>query len=202
MKSVTKFALLSAAIVSAPFAMAHEAGDMFVRGGLINVMPDESSTGLDLSVGNDLQVGLTATYMYSDNVGIELLAATPFTHDVTLAGAGKIGEVSHLPPSLMAQYYFGNAESTVRPYVGAGLNYTVFFDEETTGAIAGTDLDLDNSFGLALQAGVDYNISKNLFVNASLWYMDISTDVKLDGVKSAELDIDPLGFMASVGYTF
>ncbi|WP_417506122.1 OmpW family outer membrane protein [Marinomonas gallaica] len=202
MKTVTKFALLSAAIVSAPFAMAHEAGDMFVRGGLINVMPDESSTGLDLGVGNDLQVGLTATYMYSDNVGIELLAATPFTHDVTLAGAGKIGEVSHLPPSLMAQYYFGNAESTVRPYVGAGLNYTVFFDEETTGAIAGTDLDLDNSFGLALQAGVDYNISKNLFVNASLWYMDISTDVKLDGVKSAELDIDPLGFMASVGYTF
>ena len=202
MKSVTKFALLSAAIVSAPFAMAHEAGDMFVRGGLINVMPDESSTGLDLGVGNDLQIGLTATYMYSDNVGIELLAATPFTHDVTLAGAGKIGEVSHLPPSLMAQYYFGNAESTVRPYVGAGLNYTVFFDEETTGAIAGTDLDLDNSFGLALQAGVDYNISKNLFVNASLWYMDISTDVKLDGVKSAELDIDPLGFMASVGYTF
>ncbi|SBT17567.1 Outer membrane protein W precursor [Marinomonas gallaica] len=202
MKTVTKFALLSAAIVSAPFAMAHEAGDMFVRGGLINVMPDESSTGLDLGVGNDLQVGLTATYMYSDNVGIELLAATPFTHDVTLAGAGKIGEVSHLPPSLMAQYYFSNAESTVRPYVGAGLNYTVFFDEETTGAIAGTDLDLDNSFGLALQAGVDYNISKNLFVNASLWYMDISTDVKLDGVKSAELDIDPLGFMASVGYTF
>ncbi|MGB2064064.1 MAG: OmpW family outer membrane protein [Marinomonas gallaica] len=202
MKTVTKFALLSAAIVSAPFAMGHEAGDMFVRGGLINVMPDESSTGLDLGVGNDLQVGLTATYMYSDNVGIELLAATPFTHDVTLAGAGKIGEVSHLPPSLMAQYYFGNAESTVRPYVGAGLNYTVFFDEETTGAIAGTDLDLDNSFGLALQAGVDYNISKNLFVNASLWYMDISTDVKLDGVKSAELDIDPLGFMASVGYTF
>lgn len=202
MKTVAKLALVSAAIVSAPFALAHEAGDAFVRGGLINVMPNEDSTGLDLGVDDDLQIGLTATYMYSDNVGFELLAATPFTHDVTLDGAGKIGEVSHLPPSLMAQYYFGTSESAVRPYVGAGLNYTVFFDEETEGAIEGTDLELDDSFGLAVQAGVDYNISENLFVNASLWYMDINTDVKLDGVKSAELDVDPVGFMASVGYTF
>lgn len=202
MKSVTKIALLSAAIVSAPMAMAHEAGDMFVRGGLINVMPDESSTGLDLGVGNDLQIGLTATYMYTDNIGMELLAATPFTHDVDLAGAGKIGEVSHLPPSLMAQYYFGQADSAVRPYVGAGLNYTIFFDEKTEGAIAGTDLELDDSFGFAAQAGVDFNITDNLFVNASVWYMDINTDVKLDGVKSAELDIDPISVMASVGYTF
>ncbi|MBJ7551357.1 OmpW family outer membrane protein [Marinomonas ostreistagni] len=202
MKSVTKFALISAALVSAPLAMAHEAGDMFIRGGLVDVVPNESSTGLDLGVESNVQIGLTATYMYSDNVGIELLAATPFTHDVTLAGAGKIGEVSHLPPSLMAQYYFGQADSAVRPYVGAGLNYTVFFDEKTEGAIAGTDLELDDSFGLAVQAGLDYSLSENLFVNASIWYMDISTDVKLDGVKSAELDIDPLAFMASVGYKF
>lgn len=202
MKSVTKIALLSAAIVSAPLAMAHEAGDMFIRGGLINVMPNEDSTGLDLGVGNDLQIGLTATYMYTDNIGVELLAATPFTHDVTLAGAGKIGEVSHLPPSLMAQYYFGQADSAVRPYVGAGLNYTVFFDEQTEGAIDGVDLELDDSFGLAAQAGVDFNITDNLFINASIWYMDINTDVKLDGVKSAELDVDPVSVMASVGYTF
>jgi len=102
----------------------------------------------------------------------------------------------------MAQYYFGQADSAVRPYVGAGLNYTVFFDEKTEGAIAGTKLDLDNSFGLAVQAGVDYSLSENLFLNASIWYMDINTDVKLNGVKSAELDIDPVAFMASVGYTF
>lgn len=203
MKSVTKIALLSAAIISAPLAMAHEAGDMFVRGGLINVMPHEDDgTGLGLSVGNDLQIGLTATYMYTDNIGMELLAATPFTHDVNLAGAGKIGEASHLPPSLMVQYYFGQADSAVRPYVGAGLNYTVFFDEQTEGALTGVDLELDDSFGFAAQAGVDYNITNNLFINASVWYMDISTDVNLDGVNAGKLDIDPVSVMASVGYTF
>ena len=208
MKSVTKFALLSAALVSAPLAMAHEAGDMFIRGGLVNVMPsvnDNTGAGLDLDVDNNLQVGVTATYMYTDNIGVELLAATPFTHDIT-AGGTKVGETSHLPPSLMAQYYFGTASSDARPYLGAGLNYTVFFDEKLS-----TDLDqngqtdtlsLDDSFGLALQAGVDYNISENLFVNASIWYMDINTDVTVNGAATGDLDIDPVSVMASIGYTF
>ena len=208
MKSVTKFALLSAALVSAPLAMAHEAGDMFIRGGLVNVMPsvnDNTGAGLDLDVDNNLQVGVTATYMYTDNIGIELLAATPFTHDIT-AGGTKVGETSHLPPSLMAQYYFGTASSDARPYLGVGLNYTVFFDEKLS-----TDLDqngqtdtlsLDDSFGLALQAGVDYNISENLFVNASIWYMDINTDVTVNGAATGDLDIDPVSVMASIGYTF
>lgn len=209
MKSVTKFALLTAAIVSTPFAMAHEAGDMFVRGGLINVMPNESSNDVlglgELKVDDNLQIGLTATYMYTDNIGFELLAATPFTHDVNLGG-GKIGEVSHLPPSLMAQYYFGQADSDVRPYVGAGLNYTVFFDEKSSLDLdangANDSLDLDDSFGVAFQAGVDYNIAENLFLNASIWYMDIATDVKVNGAKVADLDIDPVSVMASIGYTF
>lgn len=208
MKSVTKFALLSAALVSAPLAMAHEAGDMFIRGGLVDVMPsvnDNTGAGLDLDVDNNLQVGVTATYMYTDNIGVELLAATPFTHDIT-AGGTKVGETSHLPPSLMAQYYFGTASSDARPYLGAGLNYTVFFDEKLS-----TDLDqngqtdtlsLDDSFGLALQAGVDYNISENLFVNASIWYMDINTDVTVNGAATGDLDIDPVSVMASIGYTF
>ena len=204
MKSVTKFALLSAALVSAPLAMAHEAGDMFIRGGLVNVMPsvsDNTGLGYNLDVEDNLQLGLTGTYMYSDNIGIELLVATPFTHDIT-AGGTKVGETSHLPPSLMAQYYFGQADSSVRPYVGAGLNYTVFFEEKTQGAIAGADLELDDSFGLAFQAGVDYNITNNLFVNASVWYMDINTDVTINGTSYGSLDIDPVSVMASVGYTF
>ncbi|MCO4786228.1 OmpW/AlkL family protein [Marinomonas atlantica] len=208
MKSVTKFALLSAAIVSAPSAMAHEAGDMFVRGGLVSVMPsvsDNTGAGLDLDVDDNLQIGLTATYMYTDNIGIELLAATPFTHDIT-AGGTKVGETSHLPPSLMGQYYFGQADSAVRPYVGAGLNYTIFFDEKLSVDLDSNGqndtLSLDDSFGLAFQAGVDYNITDNLFVNASVWYMDINTDVTINGNATGDLDIDPVSVMASVGYTF
>lgn len=198
MKSVTKFALLSAALISAP-VMAHEAGDMFIRGGLVNVMPNaDDHTGIGLDVDSNLQVGLTGTYMYSDNIGVELLVATPFTHDIE-AGGSDIGETSHLPPSLMGQYYFGTASSDVRPYLGAGFNYTVFFEEKLD---SGAKLELADSFGLAFQAGLDYNISENLFVNASIWYMDINTDVTINGNDVGDLDIDPVSVMASIGYTF
>ncbi|MBM6549527.1 OmpW/AlkL family protein [Marinomonas ostreistagni] len=208
MKTVAKFALVSAALVSAPLALAHEAGDAFIRGGVINVMPsvdDNTGAGLDLDVKNNLQLGLTATYMYTDNIGTELLLATPFTHDIT-AGGTNVGETSHLPPSLMVQYYFGNSESQFRPYVGAGVNYTVFFEEKLTVDLnndgRNDDLKLDDSFGFAAQAGVDYKVDENLFLNASVWYMDINTDVEVNGASTGDLDIDPIGFMAAIGYTF
>ncbi|PYF78590.1 outer membrane protein [Marinomonas alcarazii] len=201
-------ALLPVALVSAfcsSMALAHSAGDIFVRGGVASVMPNESSdkvTGSnELEIDKDTQIGVTLSYMLTDNVGFEVLAATPFTHDVSVNTLGKVAEVSHLPPSVMAQYYFGQANSQVRPYVGAGLNYTLFFDEEGKGDLANTDVNLDNSFGLAAQVGVDVTLSDHWFANASLWYMDINTDVHTT-VGTFDTDIDPLTFMASVGYTF
>ncbi|WP_421849544.1 OmpW family outer membrane protein [Marinomonas sp.] len=203
-------ALLPVALVSAlcsSVALAHNAGDIFVRGGLATVMPNESSDNVsgtgEFEVDNNTQIGLTLSYMLTDQFGVELLAATPFTHTVSTKGLGDIAEVSHLPPSVMAQYYFGQANSQVRPYVGAGLNYTVFFDEKSEGKLAGKDVDLDNSFGLAAQVGVDVNFAENWFANASLWYMDINTDVHVEGEsQSFNTDLDPITFMASVGYTF
>ncbi|WP_191601867.1 OmpW family outer membrane protein [Marinomonas algicola] len=201
-------ALLSVALVSVLFssvALAHEAGDLFVRGGLAKVTPHESSDDVlnsgELDIGSDTQVGLTLTYMLTNQFGVELLAATPFTHKVSTAGLGEVAEVSHLPPSVMAQYYFGQEHSQVRPYVGAGLNYTVFFEEEGKGALAGTDVNLDNSFGLAAQVGVDLDLSDGWFANASVWYMDIDTDVHT-AVGTVDTEIDPITVMASVGYTF
>ncbi len=203
MKAIYPLVLASALCSS--FALAHDAGDWFVRGGLATVMPNESSDDVagngELELNNDTQVGVTLTYMLSDKLGLEVLAATPFTHDVSTRDLGKVAEVSHLPPSFMAQYYFGEANSQVRPYVGAGLNYTIFFDEEGKGALAGTDVSLDNSFGLAAQVGVDVTFADNWFANASLWYMDINTDVETT-VGTIDADIDPITFMASVGYTF
>ncbi|MCB5161607.1 outer membrane beta-barrel protein [Marinomonas sp. E8] len=200
-------ALLPVALVSAlcsSVVMAHDAGDIFVRAGLATVMPNESSDevgGDELDIDNDTQIGLTLTYMVTDQFGVELLAATPFTHSVSTSSLGEVAEISHLPPSVMAQYYFGQSNSKVRPYVGAGLNYTIFFDEEGKGDLNGTDVNLDNSFGLAAQVGVDVNVADNWFANASLWYMDINTDVHT-AVGTLETDIDPLTFMASVGYIF
>ena len=203
MKSVTKFALIAATLASTPLALAHEAGDWFVRGGIANVMPQESSdkvSGNELKLNSDMQIGITGTYMYTDNIGFELLAATPFTHEVKLGG-NKVAEVSHLPPSFMAQYYFGQPDSQFRPYLGAGLNYTVFFDEKGYGSLNGTKVSVDDSFGLALQAGVDFKIDQNWFANVSIWKIDIGTTVDT-AVGKIDLDVDPLAAMASIGYSF
>lgn len=203
MKALLPIALVSA--VCSPVVFAHNAGDFFIRGGLAVVMPNESSDDVlntgELELNNDTQLGLTFTYMLSDQVGVELLAATPFTHEVSTSGLGEVAEVSHLPPTLMAQYYFGDASSDIRPYVGAGVNYTFFFDEKGKGALAGTDVKVDDSFGLAAQAGLDVSFAENWFANASVWYIDIDTDVHTT-VGTISTSIDPVVVMAGVGYRF
>ncbi|OYD21142.1 OmpW family outer membrane protein [Oceanimonas baumannii] len=196
-----KVALLVAASLMAPAAaFAHQAGDILVRGGAVMVSP---TTGTEdtLDVQSNTQLGLTLSYMVTDNWGVELLAATPFSHSVELGGT-EVAKVKHLPPSLMAQYYFGNAQSKVRPYIGAGVNYTFFFDEDGKGPLSGTNVSADDSWGLAAQAGVDMAVTENLFVNGSVWYMDIDTDVTVNGVHVDNTNIDPIGLMVGLGYRF
>ncbi|RTR38631.1 outer membrane protein OmpW [Shewanella canadensis] len=206
--------LIAAALLSTGFASsvsAHQAGDIIVRAGVAVVAPNESSQDVagngEFGVDDNTQLGLNFGYMLTDNIGIELLAASPFTHDISLDGIGKIAETKQLPPTLVAQYYFGSADSKLRPYIGAGVNFTNFFDNEFTNDLDGalTDLSLTNSWGVAAQVGLDYQINKNWLVNASVWYAQISTDAHFklagDAVK-IETDINPWVYMVSVGYTF
>ncbi|MEG3767993.1 OmpW family outer membrane protein [Alteromonas sp. 14N.309.X.WAT.G.H12] len=225
MKKTTLAALILAAMTSP--AMAYEAGDIIVRAGLTTVAPNDDSSnvnvdalggnvGMGVEVDSDTQLGLNLVYMFDSNWGIELLAATPFSHDVTLIdtadnelglGDGKLGEVTHLPPTISAVYFF-DTDSAATPYVGLGLNYTIFFDEEFTNAREDqtfSDLDLDNSFGLAAQVGVDYQLDEKWLVNASIRYIDIGTtaDFTVAGVAgSVDVDIDPWVYTLSVGYVF
>lgn len=197
--------LLIAAAFASPVAMAHQAGDILVRGGLAFVSPQTSSDNVlgtgELEIDSNMQLGLTLSYMLTDNWGVELLAATPFSHSVSTAGLGEVAKVKHLPPTLMAQYYFGDANSKVRPYVGAGINYTTFFDEEGRSALAGTDVSVDSSWGMAGQVGLDMAINDRWFVNASAWLIDIDTDVHT-AVGTINTSIDPVAFMFGVGYRF
>jgi outer membrane protein len=143
--------------------------------------------------------------MATDNLGVGVLGAWPFKHDIkgagALAGAGKIGEVKHLPPTVTLQYHFA-PDAAVRPFVGAGFNYTTFFSEKTTGALAGADLKLDDSFGWALEAGVDYSITPDWFVSGQLYYIAIDTTAKVNGAKVVNVDINPWVFMLSGGRRF
>lgn len=197
--------LLIAAAFASPAVLAHQAGDILVRGGLAFVSPQTSSDDVlgtgELDIDSNMQLGLTISYMLTDNWGVELLAATPFSHSVSTPGLGEVAKVKHLPPTLMAQYYFGDANSKVRPYVGAGINYTTFFDEEGRGALAGTDVSVDSSWGLAGQVGLDMAINDRWFVNASAWLIDIDTDVHT-AVGTINTSIDPVAFMFGVGYRF
>lgn len=212
-------------------AQAYEAGDFIVRAGAINVKPDtDASTpalnglplpGAAVDVGSDTQLGLNFVYMLTANWGVELLAATPFEHDISgdrntaaYVGTSDLGSTKQLPPTVTVQYYFNNS-SAFTPYIGVGLNYTVFWDEDAGSALNTTlggdvDLDLDNSWGLAARAGVDYSLGNNWLLNAGVWYIDIDTDatytVQSGALASArvtsDVSLDPWVYMASVGYKF
>lgn len=218
-----KALVLAAAALAAAPALAHEAGSFIVRAGAAHVAPNDSSSSVRISgakqagtkatVGDNTQLGLTFAYKLTDNIGVELLAATPFSHRVGLKGFGapvdgKLADVKHLPPTLTLQYYPMAKESRWQPYVGAGINYTVFFDEKLTSAQKGngfSNLSLSNSWGLAAQVGMDYMITDRLMFNVAAWYIDIDTTAKarLNGnpVK-VNVDIDPWVFMVGLGYRF
>jgi len=188
-------------------AQAYEAGQWLGRVGVYGVFPESDNlsnvlgTGANIDVDNGYTLGFNFTYMVNPNIGIELLAALPFRHDISLSGAGTVGKTDQLPPTLSVQYHI-MPQGTVHPYVGLGLNYTNFFNEETEGALTGASLKLDDSWGLAGQLGIDIDVAPNWFVNADLRYISIKSDAKLNGVDIGTVDINPWVVGLTVGTRF
>ncbi|CNC74288.1 outer membrane protein W [Yersinia frederiksenii] len=211
MKKVT-LALLAVATLASTAVSAHQAGDYIFRAGTATVRPNAGSDDVlgygSFKADNNTQLGLTFSYLITDNIGVELLAATPFRHKIGLEPTGNIAEVKQLPPTLMAQYYFRDKQDKLRPYLGIGLNYTTFYDEKfnNTGSSAGlTDLSVKDSWGVAGQAGLDYMVSENWMLNMSVWWMNIETDVKFKAggeEQTIHTRLDPWVFMFGAGYRF
>jgi outer membrane protein len=142
------------------------------------------------------------TYLYSPHWSVELLAALPFKHDINLnAGGSRVADVKQLPPTLTVQYNF-RPNARVRPYFGVGANATLFFDENTTGALAGTDLSLRNSFGVATQLGVDLDVTPSWFMTFDARWIDIDTTAKLSGASLGTVHIEPMTVGLSIGHRF
>ncbi|WP_295801012.1 OmpW family outer membrane protein [uncultured Microbulbifer sp.] len=219
-----------AALISGP-VFAYDTGDFIFRSGAITVSPDVSSSALALGsvaldgtaaeVADGTALSLIGTYMLRDHWGLEVIAATPFSHDLEVSGLGEtfdLGETKHLPPTVMLQYYPLQASSSVQPYIGLGLNYTAFFDEEvsgeanavfaTLGASGDADLSLKNSTGMAAEAGVDiaFGADQRWLLNLAVWWMDIDTEARVDvpgvGKVAADVELDPLVYSAGFGYRF
>lgn len=224
--------LLVPALLAASIAQAHQAGDIIVRAGAVTVDPREDSGAVELAgaalpgtgatLDSDTQLGLNFAYMLTDKVGIELLAATPFSHEVGVKGVsaltgipgldGKLADIKHLPPTVSVVYYPLANGSAFQPYVGVGLNYTTFFQEDLSSARKAqgfSSLELDDSFGLAFQVGADYMLSDKWMVNAQVRYIDIDTEATVKGPTAlgvqktkVDVDVDPWVYMVGLGYKF
>ncbi|MBU1191112.1 MAG: outer membrane beta-barrel protein [Gammaproteobacteria bacterium] len=208
-------ALLTTLGASAPSLAGVQQGDILVRAGVAYVSPQGDSdeitgigAGAKVEADDATSLGITFTYMATDNIGIGVLAAWPFEHDIdaegSIAALGTVAEIEHLPPTVTLQWHF-TPSSNVRPYVGAGINYTTFFSEDTKGALASHDLSLDDSWGLALEAGVDIDINSDWFLSGQVWYLDIDTDASLRGPvfnTNFDVEIDPWVMMLGVGTKF
>lgn len=183
-------------------ATAHGQGDWLVRVGATLVDPKSNNHPV-VSVDDDIKPGLTVAYMLTDQFAVELLGAWPFEHDIKLNDDGsKVGSTKHLPPTLSLQYHFLPG-AQFQPYVGAGANFTTFFSEKTTGALAGSDLSLGSSFGWAVQAGADIMFDDNWFLNVDVRRIRIRTNATLDGASLGEkVAIDPMVYSVKVGWRF
>ena len=195
-----------------------EAGDVLVRLRGIMVSPTEEAGGVQptfptgsVAVDDAIVPELDFTYMLTNNIGAELILATS-PHDIegrgALAGVGKLANTMALPPTLTLQYHLAPA-AKVRPYVGAGVNYTIFYDEDASGAldaaIGSTKVSADDSFGYALQAGVDVDLTDRLFLNLDVKYIDIDTTATLRTgalVNKVDVSLDPVVAGIGLGMRF
>jgi len=194
MKSHVLGAAAALLLLGAGCASAQQAGTFTMGLGLADVVPQNDTgtvAGRDSSVDSDIRPSLTLEYFVFDNIGIEILAATPFKHDVTLAGLGNVGEAQHLPPTLSLQYHFAN-DTRFTPFVGAGINYTAVLDTKAKGALAGQNLHFDDSWGLAAHAGIDVGLGENDAVRLDARYIDIDLDASLNGASIGTAKLDPM----------
>ena len=214
-------AMLCLAAIATPASAQEETGikkgDVLLRVRAILVAPNETTSGITPtfpaehgSVSNSVMPEVDLTYMATDNIGFELIAAVT-KHSAsgvsgTTGSIGKLASTWVLPPTLTAQYHF-NPEGHVRPYVGAGVNYTIFIDEKASNglvtAVGPTRVHMSDSFGWAGQAGVDVDISRRVFLNLDVKYIKIATKATLAttaiGTQTMMVHLNPLVFGVGLG---
>jgi outer membrane protein len=190
-------ALVLAGGVALPLAAQAQEGPWLVRVRAVNLdSANKDSTGLDLTVNDKVIPELDISYFFTPNIAAELILTYPQKHTLK-AGGTEIGSLKHLPPTLTAQYHFTQL-GALKPYLGAGLNYTRFSSVELP---AGVSID-KNSYGLAVQAGVDYTVAKNVYLNFDVKKVQISTKVSSGSTELGKFKVDPLLIGAGVGYRF
>ncbi len=195
--TMTRTALLAtlAAFGLASPVFAQSQGDITVGLGLAYVNPKSDTGtldgGLETDIDSSTRPAFTVEYFIRDNIGIEVLGAWPFKNDINIDGLGKIGETKVLPPTVSLQYHFPT-NGPLKPFVGAGLNYTFIYSTHSRGELGTSHLQVDNSWGVAAHVGADYWFDENRAMRADLRWIDMDADVHLNGAKIGKVNIDPL----------
>ena len=189
------------------------AGSVLVRVRGLAVLPDLGSTvtpiGGAIHVTDAYVPEIDFSYFFTPNIAAELIAATTRhsvsdTNITALGGANSaLGTVYLLPPTLTLQWHFF-PNGAVNPYIGGGVNYTIFYN--ATNGSQHNGISYDNNFGGALQAGVDIPISGRWYLNADVKKIFLSTTARVNALKAvpttAKVDIDPLLVGVGIGYRF
>ncbi|SDM01831.1 outer membrane protein [Modicisalibacter muralis] len=193
---MTKIKLLSAAIIAgstfaaSQAALAYEAGDVLVRGGIAKVNPEGDAEGM-LSNENGFVGSLG--FMVHDKLAISLGAGEEFEHEFDQDAYS--GKFEQQPFDLMVQYYpLGGLDSRIQPYAGVGANYTRFSSESD-------GLSIDNTWAPKGELGVDLMVTENLALNGFASYTNLDADYSLNGVSN-EADIDPIIVGGGVTFSF
>lgn len=191
-------ALLGSVLCASAFAQQTTEGPWMVRARAVHLNSSNGdSTGLGLGINNKWLPEVDISYFINPNVAVELILTVPQKHTLYANGTA-IGSFKHLPPTLTAQYHFTNFGG-FKPYLGAGINYTRL---SSVNLPAGVSVDR-NSFGPALQAGVDIPLAKNLYLNFDVKKVYIRTDVAVDGVgKIGTFKVDPVLVGVGLGWRF
>ncbi len=194
-KNLLAVAVLCALTSGAALAQQAE-GPWMVRARVVHLnSANKDSTPLGLTINNKTLPEVDITYFFNKNVAAELILTVPQKQTLSASGT-TIGSLKHLPPALLLQYHFD--APGFKPYVGAGLNYTRFSSVKLP---AGVDIDR-NSFGPALQVGVDIPLAKNLYLNFDVKKVYIKTDVTAGGAKLGTFKVDPVLVGVGLGWRF
>ncbi|WP_426147102.1 OmpW/AlkL family protein [Polaromonas sp. DSR2-3-2] len=202
-KQLIAAAILSTLLSGAAFAQQTTEGPWMVRARAVHLQSDNGGStnvqgvgDLGLSMNNKWIPEVDVSYFFSPNVAVELILTVPQKQTLTSSVIGKVGTFKHLPPTLLAQYHF--PMNGFKPYVGAGINYTRF---SSVDLLPGVTMDKD-SWGGALQVGVDIPLTKGVYLNLDLKKVMLRTDVKLAGNKIGEFKVDPLLVGVGLGWRF
>lgn len=206
--------VLTLSCVHAQAQTSIDKGDWLIRLGGTIIDPSSSGLFVDATItdpessepvgvtgtvtaDSDASVTFNVTYMITRNLGIELLAALPFRHNLELEGV-TVGSTRLIPPTLSLQWH--QPIGRVVPYVGLGLNWTEFYNERVLGS--GDILRIGDSRGLAAQIGFDFVFAERWIVNGDLRYISINPDITVDGVDVGSVNVDPWTAGISLGFRF